>query len=226
MQKRYQRGSLIVIASVEPLTNAGLRDENTARFVYREIVEPAIGSSLGFDEVHHSYTPAADEGPTVNTLLFDTAPGRAAVVAAVLAFAYMLLAGRSLGPPLPPRPSASVRRTMFEHVQMLAVRYSAGRPVRCHARQIGAPLHARACARDARRPTRDAPRRRCRGDQSRAFRIRAGRRRGPRGRGARRLVTPREFHAAALERAKRVLVEAEAPFRLPLAAFLLAGATS
>jgi hypothetical protein len=123
LQKRYQRGSVIVIASVEPLTNAGLRDTNTARFVYREIVEPAIGNSLGFDEVHHSYTPAADEGPTVNTLLFDTAPGRAVVVAAVLAFAYLLLAGRRLGPSLPPRPPASMRRTMFEHVQMLAGLY-------------------------------------------------------------------------------------------------------
>ena len=44
-------------------------------------------------------------------------------MAAVLAFAYLLLAGRRLGPPLPPRLPASMRRTMFEHVQMLAGLY-------------------------------------------------------------------------------------------------------
>jgi hypothetical protein len=123
LRKPHLRGSVIVIASAEPLTNLGLRDPDTARFVYREILQPAIGKGLAFDEVHHSYAPSESEGPTVNNLLFETSLGRAAVAAAVLVFGYLLLAGRRLGPPLPPRPQTSMRRTMFEHVQMLAGLY-------------------------------------------------------------------------------------------------------
>jgi hypothetical protein len=55
--------------------------------------------------------------------LFTSAPGRALVYAAVLIFVYLLLSGRRLGPPIPARSPTETRRTMYEHVQMLANLY-------------------------------------------------------------------------------------------------------
>ncbi len=119
----YKRGSLVVIASPEPLTTAALGREPAARFVYREIIAPSVGRILTFDEVHHSFSPAAAGTASVNQLLFETPPGRAIVYAALLLFGFLALRGRRLGPPLPARPPAETRRTMYEHVQMLANLY-------------------------------------------------------------------------------------------------------
>jgi hypothetical protein len=123
----YQQGSAIVLASADPLTNAGLRNEPTARFVYREILSPAIGQTLAFDELHHSFAPVTAGPATVNQLLFGTSPGRAMIYAAVLTFLYLLLSGRRLGPALAARPPTETRRTMYEHVQMLANLYRRAR---------------------------------------------------------------------------------------------------
>jgi hypothetical protein len=60
---------------------------------------------------------------TVNQLLFSTAAGRAVLYTAVVAFVYLLLSGLRLGPPVRPRPPTETRRTMYEHVQMLANLY-------------------------------------------------------------------------------------------------------
>jgi hypothetical protein len=120
----YQQGSLVVIATPQPLTNAALRDPATARFVYREVLSPAIGQPFIVDEAHHSFAPRLAGGSaTVNQLLFETSPGRAVIFAAVLTFVYVLLSGRRLGPALPARPPTETRRTMYEHVQMLANLY-------------------------------------------------------------------------------------------------------
>jgi hypothetical protein len=122
----YKQGSLVVFASADPFLNGRLRDESTARFIYREVVSPAGAGPVAFDEVHHSYVP--DSIPTnvthtVGGLLFDTPPGRALMYAAFLGFIYLILSDRRLGPPLPVRPPTETRRTMFEHVQMLANLY-------------------------------------------------------------------------------------------------------
>jgi hypothetical protein len=123
-RKPYLSGSLIVIASPAPLTNADLRDPDTARFVYRELLAPVAGQAIAFDEAHHTFVPPdASQPATVDGLLFETAPGRAVVYAALLTFAYLFLAGLRLGPPIPERGSGGIRRTMYEHVQMLAGLY-------------------------------------------------------------------------------------------------------
>jgi len=119
----YKQGTLIVIASADPLTNAHLRDDATARFVFRQIISPAAGHALAFDEIHHTFGPGAPGPTTVNTLLFQTPVGRAVVYAAVLTFFYLLLSDRRLGPPLRARPANESQRTMYEHVQMLANLY-------------------------------------------------------------------------------------------------------
>ena len=41
----------------------------------------------------------------------------------MVAFVYLLLSGLRLGPPVRPRPPTETRRTMYEHVQMLASLY-------------------------------------------------------------------------------------------------------
>jgi hypothetical protein len=124
LQMAYKQGSLVVVASPEPLTNAALGQDQTARFVYREIVSSSASRTLAFDEVHHSFAPPAAGGPmTINQLLFDTPPGRAVIYAALLTFVYLALSGRRLGPPLPGVPATETRRTMYEHVQMLASLY-------------------------------------------------------------------------------------------------------
>jgi hypothetical protein len=120
----YKQGALVVLATPQPLTNAALRDPQTARFVFREVLSGAIGHPFVVDEAHHSFTPRLAGGPaTINQLLFETSPGRAIIFACVLTFLYVLLSGRRLGPPLPARPPTQTRRTMYEHVQMLANLY-------------------------------------------------------------------------------------------------------
>ncbi len=120
----YKQGSLIVLATPQPLTNAGLGDPQTARFVFREVISETIGHAFIVDEAHHSFAPTVAGGPaTVNQLLFETSAGRAGIFAAVLTFVFVLLSGRRLGPALPARPPTEMRRTMYEHVQMLANLY-------------------------------------------------------------------------------------------------------
>jgi len=119
----YQQGSLVVIGSPGPLSNAELRDEPTARFVYRQLLSPAGPNDVAFDEVHHSFAPAASAEPSLNQLLAETAPGRAVIYAALVTFAFLLLRGRRLGPPVAAPGPAVQRRTMAEHVQMLAGLY-------------------------------------------------------------------------------------------------------
>jgi len=122
LRRTYGGGTVVVIATPEPVSNAGLRSEPVARFVYRTIVAPA--TSVGFDEAHHTYQPAAAQTPaTVDGLLYGTAPGRALLYAAALTFLFLLLAGRRLGPPIAERSAHETRRTMYEHVQMLAGLY-------------------------------------------------------------------------------------------------------
>jgi hypothetical protein len=120
----YRQGSLVVLATPAPLTNAGLSDQDTARFVFRDVLSRATtGSPLVFDEVHHSFTPVGAGPGGAKEILFTRSPGRALLYAAVLIFLYLLLSGRRLGPPIPARSPTETRRTMYEHVQMLANLY-------------------------------------------------------------------------------------------------------
>jgi hypothetical protein len=118
-------GRVVVVTGLTPFTNAGLEDDDTARFVYRLLDEALpLGAVAAFDESHHQEVTAAGAPvQTFDALLRGTAPGRAALYAAVVAFGYLLLAGRRLGPPLPPVGATAPSRTMFEQVQALAGLY-------------------------------------------------------------------------------------------------------
>lgn len=127
LRKPYRQGTLVVIVSPEPLTNAGLADADTARFVFRDVASPVVasGQSVAFDEINRppGIAVGAPETPSLSQLLFATAPGRAVLYAALVVFVFLLLAGRRLGPAIVPRSPAQSQRTMYEHVQMLADLY-------------------------------------------------------------------------------------------------------
>ncbi|HLZ27164.1 MAG TPA: DUF4350 domain-containing protein [Chloroflexota bacterium] len=120
----YRQGSLVVLATPTPLTNAGLSADETSRLVYRDVLAGAAGGgALVFDEINHSFAPVEPGPPTANQLLFTSAPGRALIYTAGLVFLYLLFSGRRLGPPIPARSPVETRRTMYEHVQVLASLY-------------------------------------------------------------------------------------------------------
>jgi uncharacterized protein DUF4350 len=123
LRRAYRQGTLIVIASATPLTNAGLRDDATARFVYRAVVAPLQGQSVAFDEYQRVADATTSAPATLNQLLFQTSAGAAILYAGLLTFAYLFLTGRRLGPALALRSAADSQRTMYEHVQMLANLY-------------------------------------------------------------------------------------------------------
>lgn len=128
LSKPRQQGRVVVFATSFPLSNEGLRDPENARLVYRSVLAPAAGNGFAIDEVHHSHAAAVvEQAPGFDQVLFATAPGRAVVYAACLAFLYLLLAGRRLGPPLPYAAADRASRTMFEHVETLASLYRRGR---------------------------------------------------------------------------------------------------
>src|SRR5262249_35649978 len=110
------------------------------------------GQSVAFDEAHHSFTGPAPESISLRTLLYGTSPGRAILYSALVVFAWLLLAGRRLGPPLPYRAAEQVSRTMLEHIQTLA-------GLSRRARQLGAARavfvrhYRRVLARSAESPT-------------------------------------------------------------------------
>jgi hypothetical protein len=122
IRKPYLHGTLIALSTPEPLLNHSLRSDDTARWVYRNILAGA--PAVAVDEAHHSYTPPSVAVPmTFDRLLLTSAPGRAVVYACALVFLFVLLTGRRLGPALSGRGPTETRRTMHEHVQMLANLY-------------------------------------------------------------------------------------------------------
>ena len=107
----------------------------------------------------------------MNQLLFDTSVGGAIGYTVLLVFVYLLLSGRRLGPPLPARPPTETRRTMYEHVQMLADLYRRAGQFAVVRAAFGASATRRELARGV-GTLADAGRRRCR------RRWRASKRRG------------------------------------------------
>jgi len=161
LRQSYKRGTLIVLSTPEPLTNEGLRDPDTARFVYRELVAPLIAGPQGspgiqpvvlFDETHHAdpqlgLGPDASFATRLQRYVLTTPLGGAAVYAGALLFLYLLLSGRRLGPALRPVRAGAASRTMFEHVQALAGLYRRGAqflPLRAHFSRHYRRLVARA----------------------------------------------------------------------------------
>jgi hypothetical protein len=119
----YRQGTLIVIASPVPLSNAGLRDDATARFVFRTIASLSQGQTVAFDEYQRMPARPTPGSPSFMQLLLHTPAGLAIVYVALLTFAFLFLMGRRFGPAVVGLSAAESQRSMYEHVQMLANLY-------------------------------------------------------------------------------------------------------
>jgi len=108
-------GSLIVVGSVTPFLTESLANADNARFaVALTSAALAAGGSVAFDEYHHGAHPT----PSILALVQRTWLGRSLLFVLVVAFAYVALNGRRLGPPQPldPRPP----RSSLEYVRGFA----------------------------------------------------------------------------------------------------------
>lgn len=106
------RGRVFAIGSLAPFVNGSIGAVDNGRFDLG-LAQTATGR-VGFDEYHHGVRPA----PDVTALLARTWLGRSLIAVFVVVFAYLLLTGRRLGPPLPldPRPP----RSSLEYVRGFA----------------------------------------------------------------------------------------------------------
>lgn len=98
------KGEVIVVGGLGPFQNATIGDADNGRFAVA-LAGLERGGSIAFDEYHHGYAQAEDP----LALFTLTWPGRAIAAAMLVAFLYLLLSGRRLGPPVPldPRPARS-----------------------------------------------------------------------------------------------------------------------
>ena len=105
------RGRVFAVGSLAPFVNSAIGLADNGRFA---LALAGGAARVGFDEYHHGARPA----PDLSAILTQTWLGRALVAAFALAFAYLALTGRRLGPPVPldPRPP----RSSLEYVRGLA----------------------------------------------------------------------------------------------------------
>lgn len=108
-------GAFYVVGSLAPFLSGQIGEAANGRFVL-SLLDRAIrdGGTVAFDEYHHGAHPE----PDVMALLVRTWPGRALLLAGGVAFAFVVLTGRRLGPPLPLDHRAP--RSSLEHVRAFA----------------------------------------------------------------------------------------------------------
>lgn len=118
---RAGAGEVVALSTPYALSNEALRREENARLAL-SLVGPADLGTVVFDELHHGYGVAGAR--PLFSLLVDYSWGRAALLAGLLAFAYLAIGGRRFGRA---RPVTVTRgRSLGEYVTSLASLYRAG----------------------------------------------------------------------------------------------------
>ncbi|MBV8084432.1 MAG: DUF4350 domain-containing protein [Chloroflexi bacterium] len=132
LREPYRQGTVIALASATPLTNEGLRENDTARFVYEQIVSRMPANAVvAFDEAYHQPpgggSPLSFGPDTILPFALRNSAGAAVLYACGLVFLFLVLSGRRLGPPVPPAQAEAASRTMYEQVQAVAGLYRRSR---------------------------------------------------------------------------------------------------
>jgi hypothetical protein len=115
-------GRAYVLASPFPLSNDGLRDQDSATLVL-SLLERARGGALGFDEYHHGESRPTSDGAAA---IFQSPLGLALLLGVVALLAFLALSGRRLGRPLHPG-DASLVPTTATYIDAMAGLYSRSR---------------------------------------------------------------------------------------------------
>ncbi|NDJ36825.1 MAG: DUF4350 domain-containing protein [Chloroflexi bacterium] len=113
-------GRVILSTAVFPFSNAGLQEPGNPLFVLNIVNGTRQPGTIWFNEWHHGIRIEASRtlaGPL--DFLLRTPPGQAILYAAAVVFVGLLLQGRRMGRPIPPRREI-VRRTPLEYITAIA----------------------------------------------------------------------------------------------------------
>lgn len=109
-------GRVFAITTLEPFTNAGLKDEGSASLVYNLVLAGAGRDGVvAFDEYHHGFR----QTPSIEAWLTSSRAGWAILYSALVVFLFLLIGGRRFGAPTP-LPEHIARRTTAEYIHALA----------------------------------------------------------------------------------------------------------
>ncbi|HUF39104.1 MAG TPA: DUF4350 domain-containing protein [Anaerolineales bacterium] len=118
---RFDRGNgrVVLSASAQPFTNAGLKQPGAGAFVLNLAGEAPAGALIWFDEWHHGRRPAAGDPAGPGDWLRRTPAGRAVLYAAGAVFVWIALSGRAFGRPVRPE-GERTRRAPLEYITAIA----------------------------------------------------------------------------------------------------------
>lgn len=113
------KGRVILSATAEPFTNAGLKQPGRAALALNLISAAGQSGSVWIDEWHHGVRADQPKRIGPGDWLRYSAGGRALLLAALLMFVALLLRGRHFGRSLPV-PTETARRAPMEYITAVA----------------------------------------------------------------------------------------------------------
>ncbi len=114
--QRFGKGYVIVVASLYPFTNTGLREPTSAAFLLNLLHWLPDDKRIVFDEFHHGFVPNAD----LRALLLNHPLGWAVIYSVTVVGLYLLAGSRRFARPLPLR-SEVARRSSREYIDSMAM---------------------------------------------------------------------------------------------------------
>jgi hypothetical protein len=122
--QRFGNGYVIVVASLYPFTNTGIREPTSAAFLLNLLHWLPANKRIVFDEFHHGFVPNAD----LRSLLLNHPLGWAVLYSVTVVGLYLLASSRRFGRPLPLR-SEVARRSSTEYIDSMATMFHKTRQV-------------------------------------------------------------------------------------------------
>lgn len=122
--QRFGDGYVIVVASLYPFTNIGIREPTSAAFLLNLLHWLPANKRIVFDEFHHGFVPSAD----LRSLLLNHPLGWAVLYSVTIVGLYLLASSRRFARPLPLR-SEVARRSSAEYIDSMAAMFRKTRQV-------------------------------------------------------------------------------------------------